>query len=203
VRESNPIGRRRMAASQTLVMPHTAPRVLATRISKTLTDTLEILCLERGLTKAYRLYTTTDEGLSQFRWDLDPVEFNRTDEPDLNTYLIESFWLTRISPGEIHSACDLYEQGIFETSIGEANQQSTTDLGSLGVLLIEMFNRIQTINPKEAHSTEVLEYIDSNLSKLESLPSLPVTVQTSLHGCRLVYREILAESVMRNRKQGH
>ena len=203
MRESNPIGRRRMAASQTLVMPHPAPRVLATRISKTLTDTLEILCLERGLTKAYRLYTTTDEGLSKLPWDLDPVEFNRADESDLNIYLIESFWLTKISPGEIHSACDLYEQGIFETSMGEANQQSTTDLGSLGVLLIEMFNRIQTINPKEAHSTEVLEYIDSNLSKLESLPSLPVTVQTSLHGCRLVYREILAESVMRNRERGH
>ena len=87
--------------------------------------------------------------------------------------------------------------------MGEANQQSTTDLGSLGVLLIEMFNRIQTINPKEAHSTEVLEYIDSNLSKLESLPSFPVAVQHSLHGCRLVYLEILAESMMRNRERGH
>ena len=180
-----------------------APRVLATRTSKTLTDTLEILCLERGLTKAYRLYTTTDEGLSETFWDLDPVEFNRPDESDLNTYLIESFWLTRISPGEIQSACDLYQQGIIETSVGPENLRSATDLGSLGVLLIEMFNRIQTINPKDAHSAEVLEYIDSNLTKLESLPSLPVTVQTSLHGCRLVYREILAESVMRNRERGH
>jgi len=53
------------------------------------------------------------------------------------------------------------------------------DRRALGVLLIEMFNRIQTINPKDAHSAEVLAYIDSNLSKLESLPSLPKTVQTS------------------------
>jgi len=135
-------------------------------------------------------------------WDLDPIEFNRTDEPDLNTYLIESFWLTKISPGEIQSACDLYDQGIFETFVGEACQKSTTDLDSLGVLLIEMFNRIQTINPKQAHSTKALEYIHSNVSKLESLLSLPVTVQTSLHGCRLAYREILAESVMRNRERG-
>jgi hypothetical protein len=135
VRESNSIGRRRMAFSQTLVMPHPAPRVLATRISKTLTDTLEILCLERALTKAYRLYTTTDEGLSETFWDLDPVEFNRADESDLNTYLIESFWLTRISPGGIESACDLYDQGIFEISVGPENLQSATDLGSLGVLL--------------------------------------------------------------------
>lgn len=191
------------AFNHTLVMPNPAPRVLATRTSKTLTDTLEILCLERGLTKAFRLYTTTDEGLSETFWDLDPVEFNRADESDLNTYLIESFWLTRISPGEIQSACDLYQQGIIETSVGPENLKSATDLGSLGVLLIEMFNRIQTINPKDVHSVEVLEYIDSTLSKLESLPSLPMTVQTSLHGCRLVYREILAESVMRNRERGH
>jgi len=184
-------------------MTHPAPRVLATRTSKTLTDTLEILCLERGLTKVYRLYTTTDEGLSEPFWDLDPVEFNRPVESDLNTYLTESFWLTRISPTEIQSACDLYQQGIIETSVGSENLQSATDLGSLGVLLIEMFNRIQTINPKDAHSAEVLAYIDSNLSKLESLPSLPKTVQTSLHGCRLVYREILVEAMQRNRERGH
>jgi len=77
------------------------------------------------------------------------------------------------------------------------------DRRALGVLLIEMFNRIQTINPKDAHSAEVLAYIDSNLSKLESLPSLPKTVQTSLHGCRLVYREILVEAMQRNRERGH
>ena len=180
-----------------------SPRILATRVSKTSLDTLEVLCLEWGVVNRFRLYTTTEEDLSESFWDLDPVEFNRSDEPDLNTYLTESFWLTRISPGEIQSACDLYQQGIIETSVGPENLQSATDLGSLGVLLIEMFNRIQTINPKDAHSAEVLEYIDSNLSKLESLPSLPKTVQTSLHGCRLVYREILVEAMQRNKERGH
>lgn len=92
--------------------------MLATRAGKTLTDTIEILCLARGITKAFRLYTTTDEGLAETFWGLDPVEFNHSVEPDLNTYLVESFWLTRISPGEIQSACDLHRQGIIETSVG-------------------------------------------------------------------------------------
>jgi len=77
------------------------------------------------------------------------------------------------------------------------------DRRALGVLLKEIFNRIQTINPKDAHSAEVLTYIDSNLSKLEYLPSLPKTVQPSPHECRLVCREILAEAMQRNRERGH
>jgi hypothetical protein len=184
-------------------MTQPTPRLLATRDSKTLTDTIEMLCLERGISKLFRLYTTTDEGLSETFWDLDPVEFNRGDEPDLYAYLIESFWLTRISLGEIEGACDLYQQGVIEASVGPEDLQSVSDLGSLGVLLMEMFNRIQTISPKEVHSTDVLEYIDANISKLESLPALPKTVQTSLHGCRLVYREILAEAIQINRARGH
>jgi len=50
--------------------------------------------------------------------------------------------------------------------VGEVNDQAQIDLGSLGILLIEMFNRIQTIDPRDAHSIEVLNYIDTNLSKI-------------------------------------
>jgi hypothetical protein len=57
--------------------------------------------------------------------------------------------------------------GPTQTPVGMVNDQATIDLGSLGILLIEMFNRIQTIDPCDTHSVEVLNYIDTNLSKLE------------------------------------
>jgi hypothetical protein len=97
----------------------------------------------------------------------------------------------------------LYEQGIFETSVGEANQQSAMDLGLPLVLLIEMFNRIQTIDPRDAHSVEVPISIDTNLNKLESLPAPPQSVRNSIHGCRLTYDEIRREVALRNRELGH
>jgi hypothetical protein len=40
--------------------------------------------------------------------------------------------------------------------VGAINDQAAIDLGSLGIPLIEMFNRIQTIDPCDTHSTEVL-----------------------------------------------
>ena len=67
-----------------------SPRILATRVSKTQTDSLEALCLEWGIDKRFRLYTSTDEDLSESVWDLDPVEFTDVEETDLVTYLVES-----------------------------------------------------------------------------------------------------------------
>ena len=179
------------------------PRVLATRRSKTLADTLELLCLEPGLTKRYRLYTTIDESLSETMWDLDPVEFDSTDDPDLHTYLTESFWMTTVSPLELRRACELYSSGVTGSPVGATNEQSVVDLGSLGVVLMEMFNRIQTIDPSEAHSSIVLQELDTNLRRLEALPNLSDSVRNSIHGCRLVYRELQAEAVLQAKHLGH
>jgi hypothetical protein len=179
------------------------PRLLATRTSKSLIDTLETLCLITGTNKRYRIYTTTDESLIEGHWDLDPIEFDTVDDEQLKTYLIESFWLLQISQHELQKACELYDQGTAQTQVGAVNDQAAIDLGSLGILLIEMFNRIQTIDPRDAHSIEVLNYIDANLSKLESLPALPQSVRNSIHGCRLTYDEIRREVVLRNRELGH
>jgi hypothetical protein len=93
--------------------------------------------------------------------------------------------------------------GPTQTPVATVNDQAAIDLGSLGILLIEMFNRIQTIDPRDAHSIEVLNYIDANLSKLESLPALPQSVRNSIHGCRLTYDEIRREVALRNRELGH
>jgi hypothetical protein len=179
------------------------PRLLATRISKPLVDTLETLCLITGTNKRYRIYTTTDESLIEGRWDLDPIEFDTADDERVKTYLIESFWLLQISQHELQRACEIYERGTVQTPVGTINDQAAIDLGSLGILLIEMFNRIQTIDPCNTHSTEVLAYIDTNLSKLESLPALPQSVKNSIHGCRLTYDEIRREVTLRSRELGH
>jgi len=133
-------------------MTHPAPRVLATRTSKTLTDTLEILCLERGLTKVYRLYTTTDEGLSETFWDLDPVEFNRTDESDLNTYLTESFWLTRISPTEIHREPAVRHRSGFAWRASYRDVQSDPDDQSQGRPLSRS-SRVHRLQPLKTRVT--------------------------------------------------
>jgi hypothetical protein len=141
--------------------------------------------------------------LIEGHWDLDPIEFDTVDDGQLKTYLIESFWLLHISQHELRKACALYDQGTAETPVGTVNDQAAINLGSLGILLIEMFNRIQNIDPCDAHSVEVLTYIDTNLSKLESLPALPQSVRNSIHGCRLTYDEIRREVVLRNRELGH
>jgi hypothetical protein len=77
------------------------------------------------------------------------------------------------------------------------------DLGSLGVVLMEMLNRIQTIDPSEAHSSIVLQELDTNLRRLEDLPNLPDSVRNSICGCRLVYRELQAEAVLQAKHLGH
>lgn len=169
-------------------------RVLATRVSNTEIDTVEVLWIKRGSLKRYRVYTSVDDGTSDSAWDLDPVDFDSKDDEELYRYLVESLWLLRISRSEIQRACDLFDQGVFITPVGASNIQSINEMGSLGVLLVEIFNRIQTIETSEESSCEVLGYINESLLMIESLPSLPISVQTSLHGCHLAYREMLGEA---------
>jgi hypothetical protein len=183
--------------------PRPSFRLLATRASKSLIDTLEALCLTKGTRQKYRIYTTIDESLVEGDWDLDPIEFDSADEEHVKIYLIESFWLLQISQHELRTVCGLYDQGITQTPVGVENDQAAIDLGSLGILLLEMFNRIQTIDPRDVHSGEMLDYLDTNLRKLESLPSLPASVKDSLHGCRLTYDEIRKEVIRRNQELRH
>ena len=178
------------------------PRVLATRPSKTLLDTLEVLCLERGSRGAFRLFTTTDESLSEIRWDLDPIEFDPPDHPDVETYLIESFWLTSLDLRELRQACVLYSQGVIENPLGTLNQQSIKALGSLGVVLLGFFNRIQTIDPGRGHSFEFLRDIDATIRRLEQLPNVPASVQSSIHECHLAYKKLIAEAISRTHDLG-
>ena len=184
-------------------MKASSPRILATRPSKSRPDLFEVLCLTKGEKKWFRLFTTTDESLSEEVWDLDPIEFDEADEKSVSTYLIESFWLIRVDIPEIRTACELYEEGVTTTHVGELNSQSVTDLGSLGILLIESFNRIQTIDPKHAHAVDALEELRLTLDRLEAVPNLPVSVSQSIHGCRLVYSELLEEAELRRRQLNH
>ncbi|MGA1349495.1 MAG: hypothetical protein ACO31J_14110, partial [Burkholderiaceae bacterium] len=57
-----------------------APRILATRPSKSHAGLFEVLCLRKGESKRFRLFTTTAESLQEEAWDLDPVEFDDPDE---------------------------------------------------------------------------------------------------------------------------
>lgn len=169
-------------------------RVLSTRVSNTKIDTIEVLWIKRGALKRYRVYTSVDDEASDSSWDLDPVDFDSEDDEELYRYLVESFWLLRISRSEIQRACDLLDQGVFITPVGASNIQSINEMGSLGVLLVEIFNRIQTIETSEESASEVLGYISGNILMIESLPSLPTSVRNSLHGCHIAYREMLGEA---------
>jgi len=171
----------------------TPQRILSTRVSDTKIDTLEVLCIKRGTIKKYRMFTSVDDEQQESRWDLDPVEFDSADDSELYRYLIESFWLLRISPSEVKRACTLFDKKVFLTPVGELNERSINEMGSLGAVLIEIFNRIQTIDTSEDCSRDVLQYLNDNLMKIDSLPSLPKSVRNSLHGCQLTYREIAAE----------
>lgn len=171
-------------------VPH---RVLSTRVSKNKIDTLEVLCLKQGTIKRYRVFTTFDDEPGESSWDLDPIDFDSVNDEDLYRYLAESFWLLRIGLSEVQRACDLIDKKIFLTPVGASNELSISEMGSLGVVLIEIFNRIQTIDTSDDSSWEVLGYLNDNLSMIESLPTLPNSVQSSLHGCRLAYREISGE----------
>lgn len=149
------------------------------------------------------MFTTTDETLEEETWDLDPIEFDDVDEKAVSTYLIESLWLTRVDVPEIRNACELYAKGISQTSTGDLNSQSVVDLGSLGILLIESFNRIQTIDPRHVYALEALEELNITLQRLEEIPNLPVTVKQSIHGCRLVYSELRREAEFRRTQLNH
>jgi len=168
------------------------PRILAARVSKTLPDTLEVLCLEWGIDKRFRLYTSTDEDLSESVWDLDPVEFTDVEETDLVTYLVESLWLTEISIEEIRTACGLYTNGIAETPAAALHKPSITLLGSLGVLLTEALNRIQTINPTDQDAPEARRRTEQRLHHLAKLPGLSSVVQDLISDCRSSYLELFS-----------
>ena len=162
-----------------------------------------MLCLKEGCEKRYRIYTTHEESLQEAEWELDPVEFDEADEKPVSTYLIESLWLIRVDKPEIRLACGLYDRGVTETEVGELNRQSVTDLGSLGILLVESFNRIQTIDPAHTHALESLQELDESLKRIERIPNLPLSVTQSIRGCRMVYQEIRAEAELRKRQLNH
>ena len=182
-------------------MSQQAPRVIATRISKEKIDTIEVLCLVFGDQKKYRLFTTTDEDLTEVTWDLDPVEFDRTDSADLERYLVESFWLLRICRSEIARACELFRAGITRSSGGKATTDTIEVLGGLGVLLVEMLNRIQTIDVADETTSVVLHYFEENLDLLNELRTSSTNVHGALHGCRLVFRELASELVLKNTRR--
>ena len=179
------------------------PRILATRPSKSHADLLEVLCLKEGREKRYRIYTTYEESLQEAEWELDPVEFDEADEKPVSTYLIESLWLIRVDVPEIRLACGLYDRGVTETEVGELNRQSVTDLGSLGILLVVSFNRVQTIDPAHAHALDALEELDLTLQRIERIPNLPLSVTQSIRGCRMVYQEMRDEAELRKRQLNH
>ena len=168
------------------------PRILAARVSKTLPDTLEVLCLEWGMVNRFRLYTMTEGDLSESVWDLDPVEFSNAEEIDAITYLVESLWLTEIGIEELRTACGLYTKGIAETPAAARHKSSIALLGSLGVLLTEALNRVQTIDPAAPNSPDALRRIEKRLQNLSMLPELSSAVLCVISDCRSIYLEAIA-----------
>lgn len=164
------------------------PRILATRVSKALPDTLEVLCLEWGIDHRFRLYTTTDEDLSESVWELDPVEFDTPDDTELATYLIESFWLTEISTRELRTGCQLYVNDVNENPSTSRYRDSIVALGSLGVLLIEVLNRAQAIDPADPEAPEALRRMERRLENLVGLPNLSDVVRDGINECLAVCR---------------
>lgn len=164
------------------------PRLLATRSSKGMTDTLEVLCLEWGIDQRFRLYTTTDEDLSESVWEIDPVEFDTPDDAKLTTYFIESFWLTEISTRELRTGCQLYVNGVTQSPATSRYRDSITALGSLGVLLIEALNRAQTIDPADPEAPEAPRRMERRLRNLVGLPKLSDVVRDGINECLAVCR---------------
>lgn len=52
----------------------------------------QYLCVSRGESKRYRIYTADDDSLRESHSAIAPVEFDSVTDLFLNVFLIESFW---------------------------------------------------------------------------------------------------------------
>lgn len=80
------------------------------------------LCLSRGRTRSFRLFTAEGDHLCESSRDIAPVEFDRVSDPRVVEFLIESFWLLNVELSAIRRHLDekagkLVSQPVAETSL--------------------------------------------------------------------------------------
>lgn len=56
----------------------------------------QYLCISRGESKRYKIYTADDDSLSESYSAIAPVEFDSATDLSLNVFLIESFWRLQV-----------------------------------------------------------------------------------------------------------
>jgi hypothetical protein len=185
-------------------MPESRNRILATRKSKILSDSLEVLCLEAGLTKRFRLVTTVNGSSVEFLHEVKPVEFDSAAEAQVEVFLVESMWRLRVTPREIERACLLFDGQSDNDSCSRAASSPEHSLGSLSLLLLECVSRLEVVTSDNMYSLESLEMLDASLSLLESVtehhPSFDTTRVQSL---RNQYQAIWEEAKRRRSEIGN
>ena len=185
-------------------MPGLKSRILATRKSKVLSDSLEVLCLETGARKRYRLVTTVNGTTAEFLHEVKPVEFDSADESSVTIFLIESMWRLRLTPREISQACRLLDGQIESDSLSRSDAGRDHLLGASSLLLLECVSRLETVTSEDIYALESLEMLDSSLKILESVtehdPSFDVT---RIQGLRAQYQAIWREAMRRRTENRH
>jgi hypothetical protein len=151
--------------------------VLATRISAPpARSDIEILCLRKISPNRYRLYTTTSLSLNDATWDLDPVEFHDAYDPDVLTYLIESFWRLEVSATEIQTL-------ICQLPASPSNLVSGRDIAEmtlLEVLLAEVESRLLMFNASDNEAATRYQSIHALLERIHRMPFISATTSARL-----------------------
>lgn len=80
-------------------MPNTL--IVAERLDRTDFKRRERLCITRGDVARYRIYLSVRDDLTARVDDLDPYEFNSTDDIGLSRFLVESLWRLTVTPSSL------------------------------------------------------------------------------------------------------
>ncbi len=151
--------------------------VLATRISlPTVHSEIEILCLRKISPNRYRLYTTTSLSLDEVAWDLDPVEFQDIYDPDVLTYLIESFWRLEVSATEIQTLICQLPNSPSNLVSGRDIRETTL----LEVLLAEVESRFLMLDASGDEAATRRESIHARLGRIHRIPFISATTRARL-----------------------
>jgi hypothetical protein len=151
--------------------------ILATRISAPpARSDIEILCLRKISSNRYRLYTTTSLSLNGATWDLDPVEFHDAYDPNVLTYLIESFWRLEVSATEIQTLICQLPNSPSNLVFGRDIRETTL----LEVLLAEVESRFLMFDASGDEAAARYQSINTLLEKLHRLPFFSTTTRARL-----------------------
>lgn len=96
-----------------------------------------------------------------------------------------------VTPEEVFIACDYFAAGALIAPVGEANLRAARELGSIGINLIEVFNRLQTISAACPGSALAVRDLGNKIDVLESLPSLSASTRNTIRGCRVAYDHLI------------